>query len=88
MTPHERMVKIYSPKTLEEYKDLCSRHDWYWYMSDMNLSPWPSKRLLELAKENGVEWQKIYNEHHAQCFHNKTFYPDDVEDTYKPPFDL
>ena len=75
--------------TLAKFDLLCQRHDWFYYMSDMNLSDQPAKELRELAAKNGVEWQRVYNREHAKRFNTPSFYPTDGScGTYKPVFNV
>lgn len=72
--------------TVEEYDKECSRADWFYYFSDMNLSPLAMDTLLEVAKLD-ERFAAIYNREHAKRFNNESFYPiDNSERSYSYPF--
>jgi len=74
--------------TIEEYDKACSKADWFYYMSDMNLSPVAMNSINEAAEFNDA-FKRIYNREHAKRFNNESFYPaDDTSRKYEYPFKL
>lgn len=76
--------------TLEQYKELLSRHDWYYYFSDDH-GVWQrgeaeSSQILNLARTGGVEFKQAYNEVHAKYFNTTSFVTKDRP--YTPVFKI
>lgn len=69
---------------LEEYDKACSNADWFYYMSDSNLSGYHMDCLHEAAAHND-RFKNIYNREHARRFNTTSFVTDDHP--YKPPFE-
>lgn len=89
MTMKSFIEKHYSPSTLEEFEQLCARHDWFYYFSDMYLSDIPDKTLRKLAEDHDDSWKRVYNTAHALRFNTPSFYPvDGGNGTYSYPFDI
>lgn len=70
---------------LEEYDKACSNADWFYYMSDMNLSGFHMDCLHEAANHND-RFKLIYNREHAKRFNTPSWgWTEDRP--YKPPFE-
>lgn len=83
--------RYYNPDcTAEEYKEMCYRHDWFYYMSDMFLSDVPANELLSIA-ESRDELKPIYNRAHAKRFNTESFTGTPGSEYYSPykyPFEV
>ena len=74
--------------TVAEYDKACSGADWFFYFSDMNLSPVEMDSIKE-ASEFNDEFKIIYNREHAKRFNNESFYPaSDNTRKYESPYKL
>ena len=82
---HPTITRYRACDTLEKFNGLLCHHDWFWYMSDQNLSPLPSEILLQLAKDHDDDWKRAYNRAHAVAFNNDSFVWKDHP--YIPVFD-
>jgi hypothetical protein len=62
--------------SVEEFDQLVSNADWFYYMSDMNLSSLHMDTLQEIAEKGSDEFKRIWNRESARRFNNDSFYPD------------
>ena len=72
--------------TIAEYDKACSSADWFYYMSDMNLSPVAMDSIKKAAEFND-DFKIIYNREHAKRFSNG-FVANDKTRKYESPFKL
>lgn len=72
--------------TAKEYEDLLSKADWFYYMSDQNLSPLEMQTLRDIAEQGTNEFKSLYNREHAKRFNNESFYPKERGESYGYPY--
>jgi hypothetical protein len=68
-----------------DYDRACSSADWFYYMSDSNLSGFHMDCLREAAMCDD-KFKTIFNRESAKRFDNESFYPaDGSHGKYEPP---
>lgn len=78
--------------TITEFKTALANHDWFYYFSDDH-RVWTrgeeaGKKLINIARNSGVEFQAAYNDEYARHFNTESFYPKNGDRKYSPPFQL
>lgn len=73
---------------ITEYKEMLSRHDWFYYFSDDH-RVWlagekSSKEIISVAQNNGDDFKRAYNDAHKKHFDTESFVTEDRP--YTSPF--